>query len=53
MKQPKQLTRTQKEFLTRKHLDWKNYGFVSENGETITVWNKIKGVVEIINKGKA
>lgn len=42
MKNPKKLTRTQKEKLTRKHLDATEFVLLSEDNDTFTVQKKEK-----------
>lgn len=42
MKNPKKLTRTQKEKLTRKHLDANDYVMIKEDAYTFTVQKKDK-----------
>lgn len=42
MKNPKKLTRTQKEKLTKKHLDASEYVMVTEDAYTFTVQKKSK-----------
>jgi hypothetical protein len=42
MKNPKKLTRTQKEKLTKKHVDATEYVMVSEDAYTFTVQKKSK-----------
>lgn len=37
MKQPKKLTRSQKETLTKNGLDWNNYMLLTEDKDTFTV----------------
>ena len=37
MKQPKKLTRFQKEVLTKKGLDWNDYMLLTEDKDTFTV----------------
>lgn len=40
MKQPKKLTRNQKEILRKKDLDWNLYMLLSEDKDTFTVISK-------------
>ena len=42
MKNPKKLTRTQKEKLTKKHLDASEYVMIKEDAYTFTVQKKSK-----------
>lgn len=37
MKQPKKLTRTQKEILRKKGIDWNDYMLLTEDKETFTI----------------
>lgn len=45
MKQPKKLTRNQKEFVKSKRRDPNNYMFISQNDTHMYLWNKKKEVI--------
>lgn len=50
MKQPKKLTRNQKEFLRKKGYDWEDYMFSLETSENITFFNKKTGEMMVLEK---
>ena len=52
MKQPKKLTRNQKKILDKNGFDPDIYMFCSEEGSTMTLWNKQKEVVETVTLKK-
>lgn len=52
MKQPKKLTREQKEIVSGHAENPKNWAFVSETDMTITVIHKTKGIIKKMDKFK-
>lgn len=53
MKQPKKLTRTQKEFICKRFkrkIDVKEWMLKTENAEEMQIINKTTGEIKIINK---
>lgn len=50
MKQPKKLTRGQKEILSANGLNWRDYSFVEEWETKIVVMNKKTEVKKAVNK---
>jgi hypothetical protein len=50
MKQPKKLTRDQKEFLKKKGMNPDDYMFVSEDNNFMKLYEKKQQLVEIIAK---
>lgn len=52
MKQPKKLTREQKEIVAGHNMNPKEWMFVEESDFTITVYHKEKGIKKMIDKFK-
>lgn len=52
MKQGKPLTRTQKEILSKRGLNWKEYQFVEEWETKIIVIHKLTGAKKAVDKPK-
>ena len=50
MKQPKSLTRTQKEYLSANGLNWKEWALQQEMQTKIIVRHKVTGMVKAVNK---
>ena len=50
MKQCKKLTRSQKELVSKRNLNPKNWGLFKETGVTITIRNKMTGNFKVISK---
>jgi hypothetical protein len=50
MKQPKKLTRNQKEVITKKGKNWKDYLLIDETDVSLKLYNKHTGNDEIFNK---
>lgn len=52
MKQPKRLTREQKEIVAGHNMNPKEWMYIEESDMTITVYHKTKGIKKIIDKFK-
>lgn len=50
MKQPKKLTRNQKEYLKRIGLEPAKYALSSETDSKLVLYNKLTGLVEVVDK---
>ena len=50
MRNPKRLTRDQKEYVTKNNLNWKEYGLIEEDKETLTIINRSTNEVLKIEK---
>lgn len=50
MKQPKALTRKQKEVLSKNGLNWKEYSFVEEWETKMIFYHKLTGALKPVNK---
>jgi hypothetical protein len=50
MKQPKKLTLEQKRTLSKNHLDWHDWMFVSDLGAYLKIIHKTTNKIKIINK---